>query len=107
MYFYDYKVAIEIDENGHSNRNIDDEIKRQRATEQELSCKFIRIDLEKKDFNIFKTVNKIFWHIKKSTKKALINKTYTRLLRLEFKSDNITKSKAIQFIVEKILPDYK
>ena len=30
-----------------------------------------------------------------------------RLLGLEFKSDNIIKSKAIKFIVKKMLPDYK
>ena len=30
-----------------------------------------------------------------------------RLLGLGFKSDNIIKSKAIKFIVKKILPDYK
>ena len=29
------------------------------------------------------------------------------LLGLEFKSDNLTKSKAMKFIVKKILPDYK
>ena len=27
LYLQDYKLAIEIDENGHSNRNIDYEIK--------------------------------------------------------------------------------
>ena len=32
-----------------------------------------------------------------------INKMSTRLLRLEFKSGNITKSKAITFIVKKTL----
>ena len=31
----------------------------------------------------------------------------TRLLGLEFKSDNIIKLKAIKFIVKKILPEYK
>ena len=30
-----------------------------------------------------------------------------RLLGLEFKSDNILKSKAMRFIVTKILPNYK
>ena len=30
-----------------------------------------------------------------------------RLLGLDFKSDNIIKSKAIKFIVKKMLPDYK
>ena len=31
----------------------------------------------------------------------------TRLLALEFKSDNIVKSKSMKFIAKKILPDYK
>ena len=30
LYFHDYKLAIEIDENGHSNRNIDYEIQRKK-----------------------------------------------------------------------------
>ena len=33
LYFYDYTVAKEIDENGHSDGNIDHEIKRQKAIE--------------------------------------------------------------------------
>ena len=52
-------------------------------------------------------INEIFRHIKQSTKKTLINKLSTILLGLEFKSDNITKLKAIKFIVKKILPNYK
>ena len=50
LYFHDFKLAIEIDKNGHINRNIDYEIKRQKAIEQELDCKFIRIDSSKEDF---------------------------------------------------------
>ena len=64
LYFHDYKLAIEIDENGHSDRNIGYEIKRQKAIEQELGSKFVRIDPDKEDFNIFKAVNEIFRHIK-------------------------------------------
>ena len=59
LYFHDYKLAIESDENGHSDRNIDYEIKRQNVIEQELGCKFIRIDLDKEDFDIFRTVCEI------------------------------------------------
>ena len=33
FYFHDYKLATEIDENKHSSRNIDYEIKRQKALE--------------------------------------------------------------------------
>ena len=54
---------------GHSERNIDYEIKRQKGIEQKLSCKFIRIDPDKDDFDIFRAINEIFRHIKQSTKK--------------------------------------
>ena len=36
LYFYEYKLAIEIDELGHNDRNTNYEIKRQRAIEKEL-----------------------------------------------------------------------
>ena len=70
MYFPEYRLAIEIDENGHSNRNIENEIKRQKAIEQELDCKFTKVDADKEDFDIFKTINEVFRHIKQLTKKA-------------------------------------
>ena len=38
IYFHDYKLAIDKDENGHSNKNIDDKIKRQKAIKQEIGC---------------------------------------------------------------------
>ena len=63
LYFHDYKFAIEIDENEHSNRNIDYKIKRQKSIEQEFGCKFIRIDSDKGDYDLFKTANEIFRHI--------------------------------------------
>ena len=88
-------------ENGHSDRNIDYEIKGQKAVEQELGCKSNRIDTSKEDFYIFKTVYEIFRRIKQSTKKTLINKISTRLLGLEFESDNIIKSKAVKVITKK------
>ena len=36
LYRHDYKFTIKFDENRHSNRNIDYEIKRQKAMEKEL-----------------------------------------------------------------------
>ena len=51
LYFRDYNLAIEIDENRHSDRNIDYEIKSQKSIEQELDCKFIWIDPDKEDCN--------------------------------------------------------
>ena len=71
LYFHIYKLAIEVDELGYSDRNIDDEIERQRALERELSCVFIRINPDVTDFNIFRETNKIHRHIKQSNKAKL------------------------------------
>ena len=62
LYFHDYKLPIEIDKNGHSDRNINYKIKRQNVIEQEIGCKFIRIDAEKEGFDIFRAINEIFRH---------------------------------------------
>ena len=44
LYFHDYKLPEEVDEEGHKNRNIDHEIKRQEAIKEKLDCVFIRIN---------------------------------------------------------------
>ena len=62
--FHDYELAIEIDVNGHSEKNIDYEIKRQKAIEQELDCESFRVDADKEHFGILKPINKIFRYIK-------------------------------------------
>ena len=58
--------------------------------------------------NIFKEINKIHRHIKKSTenstKKSLIDDLLKRFLKLEFKSNHSIKSKCLKWIVNKILP---
>ena len=81
-------MAIEVDELGHNERNIDYEIQRLKAIEQELGCVFIRINHDEESFNIFKSINEIHRHIKESTKKSLIDKISKRLLELKLKSDH-------------------
>ena len=39
LYFHEYKLAIEIDENWRSDRNIDYKIKRHKSIEQKFGCK--------------------------------------------------------------------
>ena len=68
---------------------------------------FIRINPDEKKFNIFKEINKIHRHIKKLTKKSLIDDLSKRLLELEFNSNHSIKSKCLKWIVKKVLPDYK
>ena len=104
LYFHKYKLAIEVDELGHTNRNINNEIERQKALEKELNCVFIRINPDEKDFNILKAINEIYRHIKNSSKKSLIDKISKRLLELEFKSNHSIKSKCLKWVVKKIFP---
>ena len=91
LYFHEHKLAIEIDELGHNDRNIDYEIQRQRALERELNCVFIRTNPDAVDFNIFKEINKIHRH-KKSSKKFLIDKISKRLLEIESVENHSIKS---------------
>ena len=44
IYFYECFLAIEIDEKGHTDRDIIFKEKRQKALEKKLGCKFIRIN---------------------------------------------------------------
>ena len=104
LYFHKYKLAIEVDELGHADRNLSNEIERQKALEKELDCVFIRINPDEENFNIFKEINKIHRHIKKSTKKSLVDDLSKILLELEFKSNHSIKSKCLKWIVKKILP---
>ena len=96
LYFHKYKLAIEVNELGHNDRNIDYEIQREKVLERELSCVFIRINPDEKDFNIFKEINKIHRHIMKSSKESLIDKISKKLLELEFKSNHLIKSKCLK-----------
>ena len=74
LYFHKHKLAIEVDELGHADRNMNNEIERQKTLEKELNCVFIRINPDEKDFNIFKEINKIYRHITQLKKKTK-NKT--------------------------------
>ena len=91
LYFHKHKLAIEVDELGHADRNLGNEIERQKVIEKELGCVFIRINPGEKNFNIFKEISKIHSHIKKSTKKSLIDDLSKRLLELKFEKFNKIK----------------
>ena len=90
-YFPKYKLAIEVDKQGHNDRDIDYEREIQKAIKKELGCKFIRINSAKQNFNIFVEIGKMQNYIIKSTKKltekptreTLIDELSNKLLRLE------------------------
>ena len=115
LYFHKYKLAIEVDELGHADRNVNNEIERQRALERKLNCVFIRIDPDAPNFNIFREINKIHRYInklteqqtKQKTKESIIDNLSKRLLEIEFVKNNSIKSKCLKWIVKNILPNYK
>ena len=74
LYFYEYKLAIEIDELGHNDRNTDYEIKRQREIEKKLNCVFIRTNPDAADFNMDRLKTQIYKHIIKSKEEKVKSK---------------------------------
>ena len=71
LYFVKYKLAVEIDEHGHKERDNEKELSRENVIKQKLGCKFIRINPELKDFSITVEINSIFEHITKIKDKEI------------------------------------
>ena len=118
------KLATEVDELGHFDRDEITENKRQKELEEYLGCTFIRINPDEKNFSANDGLGKIQTFIDKlkyeeleklkdkikelkKDKESLIDKISKRLLELKFKENNSIKPKCLKWIVKKILPDYK
>ena len=108
-------MAVEVDEYGHCDRDIEYEDERERKLKERLNCVFIRINPDEPNFSINRSRNEIHRHIKKSnkklikekTKKSLMDKIARRLLKLEFQSSNSIKTRCSRYIVKKYFPQYK
>jgi prophage antirepressor-like protein/very-short-patch-repair endonuclease len=59
LYFTDYKLAIECDEHGHSDRNPEEELTRENYIKRELKCDFLRFNPDSPTFSIFEVFNSI------------------------------------------------
>ena len=79
-YFPKQKLAIEIDENGHQDRDFEAEIERQKALEKELNCRFIRINPAKEKFDVFNQIGRIQDFVFESNEKSLLKTISGRLL---------------------------
>ena len=51
VYFTKYFLAVEIDEKGHTDRDLIFEEKKQKASEKKLYCEFIRINTSKEGYD--------------------------------------------------------
>ena len=102
LYFHEYKLAVEVDELGHADRNVNNEIERQRALERELNCIFIRINPDEPDFNILREINKIHRNIDQLNK-VKIKKQEDKTKELEDKNKELeNKNKELKDEIEKL-----
>ena len=95
MYSPEHKLAIDVDEKRHKDRDWYEDIERQKSIEKELDCEFIRINPYETDLDMDAENSKIL------TKKFLIDKISKRLLELEF------NSKYLKQVVKKYCHHYK
>ena len=70
LYFSEHKLAIEVDEKGHTDRDEKKENEREEKIKKELGCKFIRINPDAENYDIFVKIGKINDFIAQSNKGA-------------------------------------
>jgi very-short-patch-repair endonuclease len=59
LYFEQYKIAIECDEYGHSDRNSLEEKERENKIKDFLNCKFVRFNPNIENFDLSIVINQI------------------------------------------------
>ena len=76
--FSEHKLAIEVDEKGHTNRDEKREDEREEKIREELGCKFIRINLDAENY-IFLEIGKLKGYIAQSNKDTEIKEIKEKL----------------------------
>ena len=108
LYFHKHKLAIEVDELGH--------VERQKALEKKLNCIFTRINPNEKDFNIFKEINQIYRHTSQSKEENKTKEQENKIKKQKSKFANelltyVSKIsvplKPIKYFVKKYFPNCK
>ena len=102
-YFIKYLLAREIDEKGHTDRELIFEKKRQEALIKELGCKFIRINTSKEGYDVGYETSRIETFISKFKNRQL-KKLNKKFKKQEDRSNHSIKSKCLKWIVKTILP---
>ena len=59
VYFSEYNLAVEVDEKGHTDRDLIFEKERQEALEKKFDCKFIRTNPNKENYDVFYEIGRI------------------------------------------------
>ena len=67
LYFPRHKLAVDCDEFGHKERDIEYEVRRQKYIENKLGFHFVRFNTHARGFNIFEVAYRVFSCISKLT----------------------------------------
>ena len=97
LYFSDYNLAIECDEN-HSD--IEEDLIRQIYIEKKLNCKFIRYKPYEKNFNIYNLFNKIYKFIYNFNLEKNKNEINNNKILVKKNEDLINENISINNIIE-------
>ena len=89
IYFTEYFLAVEIDEKGHTDRDLIFEEKRQKALEKKLNCEFIRINTSRENYDASYETSRIQTFISNSYKNK-IKELEDELKRLRIQSANLS-----------------
>ena len=89
VYFTEHLLAVEIDEKGHTDRDLVFEEKRQKALEKKLSCELIRINMRKEGYDADYEASKIQSFISKFKDRKL-KKLNKKLKEVEDKLEKLT-----------------
>ena len=94
LYFPKHKLAVEVDEKGHTDGDEKKENERKKEIKEKLGCEFVRINPNRKDYDEYVEFGEIYNHINRSTKKLtekLLINTFSIALS-KIKSFNKIKS---------------
>ena len=87
IYFTEYFLAVEIDEKGHTDRDLIFEEKRQKAVEKKLNFEFIRINTSRENYDAIYRVGKTHTFISKFKDKE-IKKLKDKIKKLKLQPAN-------------------
>ena len=90
IYFTEYFLAVEIDEKGHTDRDLIFEEKRQKALEKKLNCEFIRINTSRENYDASYEASRIQTFINNSNKNKITElEDEIKKLRLQLTNQSV------------------
>lgn len=78
LYFPEHRIAVECDEENHSDYKKENEKKRESFIKDELGCQFVRFNPDEKNFNIGTVINKLMLLLYKNPVKLPVDPNPSR-----------------------------